>query len=187
MGATTVKLSRSARESGAIYAAALTQACQLAAAQATGKASGRVIDPLKVLTDTDDYPQVTKDVDQAEFLVGWFHGVSDALGIQIETLWETIAPSPPIPPRPTKAKPKAKAKAAPKAKPSRAAKAKATKATKDNRTQVTFDQLVTLCEAGRQPAHLLVVVSGSVQAALALSLGTSHGITIDVLDQKAAA
>jgi hypothetical protein len=110
----TLTLNRTTRESGECYAEALVEACSKAG----------VADPVKVLTDTDDYPQVTREVEMAEFLVGWFHGVADSLGVQLEALWEAVAgdaqPAPPPPPKarkPRKAKPKAKAKAKPKAKP----------------------------------------------------------------------
>jgi hypothetical protein len=77
-------LNRTATESGEIYATALSEACE--------KAGGA--DPVKVLTDTDDYPQVVKHVDMAEYIVGWFWGVAESLGVLPETLWEKLAPKP---------------------------------------------------------------------------------------------
>ncbi|MBT8453003.1 MAG: hypothetical protein KJO40_13625 [Deltaproteobacteria bacterium] len=97
-------LNRTTRDSGECYATALAEACQ----QAGG------VDPVKVLTDTEDYPQVTREIEMAEFLVGWFHGVSEALGTLPETLWDAVAPAAPEPPKPRKKrKPKAKAPAKP--------------------------------------------------------------------------
>jgi hypothetical protein len=125
-----LKLNRATRESGSIYAGGLVHACELAAAAATGRKKGKAIDPAKVLTDTDDYPEVTQGIEQAEFLVGWFHGVADALGLQVETLWEAFESE--LPTQPTKERklaPKPKAPAKPKA----AKPAKPPKATKKPR------------------------------------------------------
>lgn len=70
---------KSCRESGRIYAEALVEACG-------------TVDPANVLTDTDDYPEIVKKVEQAEFIVGWFHGVAEACGVVVDVCWEASAP-----------------------------------------------------------------------------------------------
>ncbi len=77
-----IRLTRTAQDSAADYVDALIEACQTAG-----------VDPVRVLIDTDAYPQVTKQIEMAEFLVGWFHGVAEAIGVHVESLWEALAPS----------------------------------------------------------------------------------------------
>ena len=134
--AKTTTLPRTARDSLADYGPALREACE----QAGG------VDPVLVLTDTDQYPQVTEGIPMAEFLVGWFHGLADAMGLQVEAVWDLVPepakpkakrkakakakpePEPEPTPEPTPEPPKAKAKPAPKAKAKPKAPAKAPKA-----------------------------------------------------------
>lgn len=76
---TEIQFNRVVRESAQLYAEGLIEAC-----------APKGIDPVKVLTDTDDYPQIVKKVEQVEYIVGWFNGVAEAHGILVETLWDQL-------------------------------------------------------------------------------------------------
>lgn len=72
-----IKLNRSILDSLPIYGEAHLEACRQAG----------VADPVKALTDTDEYPRLLK-IPQAEWNVGWFAGVAEAHGVLVEVLWE---------------------------------------------------------------------------------------------------
>lgn len=76
-----IHLNRVAQESAQVYAAGLIEAC---AAKA---------DPLEVITESDRFPQITKG-SEVEYMIGWFHGVAETLGVHVEVLWAEFAPPP---------------------------------------------------------------------------------------------
>lgn len=86
------------RKTMRLYAAALLEVC--------GPAG---VDPVEVLTETDDYRKLLRSIDMAEFLVGTFHGVSLAAGVSLRQVWTHVAEGLPVPARKGKAKAKSKA------------------------------------------------------------------------------
>lgn len=68
-----------ARDSAIIYAEALIEAC--------GKT--KVPDPVRALTDADDFPRLRK-ISEVEYAIGWLNGCAECHGVTVTALWAQI-------------------------------------------------------------------------------------------------
>lgn len=75
-----MKINKTTRDAAIDYADAITDACKIAK-----------VDPIKALTDTDEYPKLLKR-EMVEFSIGWFRGLADVMGVTIEAAWAELAP-----------------------------------------------------------------------------------------------
>jgi hypothetical protein len=68
-----------AHESAAIYIEAILDACERC----------KVTNPLRVLTDADEFPRLQK-IPEVEYAIGWLNGCAEAHGVTASVLWAHV-------------------------------------------------------------------------------------------------
>lgn len=76
---TTIELNRYAHDSAIIYAEALLEACKKA----------KVLDPMRALTDADEFPALLK-ISEVEYAIGWLNGCAETCGVTVTVLWAHV-------------------------------------------------------------------------------------------------